>query len=394
MSRLTENETKELITQIGTMLNEDVFGVIYDYLELHPEMRGELNSAFPFPNKIKIGILNKYLVVEYVGPEDKDSNHISITGQDRPRDTIENFLDIDIKHEFINKFPISDNIENMVFFLGYSMNYLTDYFYDLPDMPYELICLNGMVDFESIETYTYISNTTIFWTDVNNLLKIRRIDFMEIVPLSEMGVDYHNQVSLELLVKRIIELKVPKYNVKVHQYLNEFIELISLDETTEVEITNYLSCHPQILQYALGCHELNPQILLEWQYETTLHDLKPDFMPQRMDGYCDIMEFKMPHISSSYMVGTPERRQASFQLDSAIAQINQYHEWCSQKINTDWLESKCGIKVFHPNKYLIIGHSKDFDAEERRRLREERNVIIYTYDEFIEMARFQVYRFR
>lgn len=35
-------------------------------------MRSELNSAFPFLNKIKIGILNKYLVVEYVGPEDKD----------------------------------------------------------------------------------------------------------------------------------------------------------------------------------------------------------------------------------------------------------------------------------------------------------------------------------
>lgn len=34
--------------------------------------------------------------------------------------------------------------------------------------------------------------------------------------------------------------------------------------------------------------------LLKWQYQTQDKDLKPDFMPERMDGYCDIMEFKMP----------------------------------------------------------------------------------------------------
>ena len=168
------------------------------------------------------------------------------------------------------------------------------------------------------------------------------------------------------------------------------IGLINLQETNEVDITE----HPEILQYAFGMNKLNAQTLLKWQYQTQDKDLKPDFMPERMDGYCDIMEFKMPHLDGKCIVGTNERKQPSYQVDSAIAQINKYDEWCSQKINTDWLEKEYNMKVFKPNKYLIMGHSSDFTAEDRRRLREERNIIIYTYDEFIEIARYQIYRYR
>ena len=47
--------------------------------------------------------------------------------------------------------------------------------------------------------------------------------------------------------------------------------------------------------------------LLKWQYQTQDKDLKLDFMPERMDGYCDIMEFKMPHLDGKCIVGTNER---------------------------------------------------------------------------------------
>lgn len=41
-----------------------------------------------------------------------------------------------------------------------------------------------------------------------------------------------------------------------------------------------------------------------------------------------------------------------------------------------------------------MGHSQDFTAEQRRKLREQRNVTILTYDEFIGMTRYQIYRYR
>lgn len=81
---------------------------------------------------------------------------------------------MDLSHEIINKFAIGEPIENMTFFLGDSIAYLTDYFYDLTQMPSEMICMNGMVDFESIKTNSYISNTTFFWTNADNELKIRK----------------------------------------------------------------------------------------------------------------------------------------------------------------------------------------------------------------------------
>lgn len=152
--------------------------------------------------------------------------------------------------------------------------------------------------------------------------------------------------------------------------------------------------NPEIMQYAFGTNRLNPQILLEWQYKTDMHDLKPDFMPERMDGFCDIFEFKKPHLKSKSLVGSKERQQPSHEIDAAIAQLNRYDEWCSQYVNIDWLEKNKGVKVLHPQKYLIMGHSQDFTSEQRRLLREQRNVTILAYDEFIEMARFQIYRYR
>ena len=395
MSRWSKEELETALNSITKLLNERVFGVVSDYLKLYPERRAEINCAFPFPRMIRVGLLKKHLVIEYCGPEDNGSEVVTAQGVDWPSCGIEDFLDIDLKHEMVDVLTFDGPIQNMSFFLGKSIEHLTDYFYDLTQIPYELICMNAMIDFENIDRYTYISNTTFFWTTNKDLLKIRKIDFMEIIPFTENGeVFFYNEESIKELAKCIIHKKVPKYNIKLHEYLNEFIELINLQDTGEVEITDFLAKHPVILQYAFGINELNPQILLEWQYVTKNSNLKPDFMPRRMDGYCDIMEFKRPHLNGKYMVGTNERRQPSYQIDSAVAQINLYGEWCSQKVNAVWLENKYQIKVCNPIKYLIIGHSKDFKAEDRRKLREERNIVIYTYDEFIEMARCQIYRYK
>lgn len=139
-------------------------------------------------------------------------------------------------------------------------------------------------------------------------------------------------------------------------------------------------------------NELNPQCLLKWQFNSDKTDLQPDFLPVRMDGFSDILEFKLPHLKSKPMVGTPERKQSSFEIDSAIAQLDLSEEWCSQEVNLKWLEKEKKIKIIQPQRFLVIGHSVDFQKEDRARLRKTRNTTVFTYDEFIEMARFQVYR--
>ena len=65
---------KTIITNVMTLLNEDVFGTIYDFLQIHSEKRNTLNCAFPFPPNIRIGLLKECLVIEYCSPEEVDSD--------------------------------------------------------------------------------------------------------------------------------------------------------------------------------------------------------------------------------------------------------------------------------------------------------------------------------
>lgn len=100
----------------------------------------------------------------------------------------------------------------------------------------------------------------------------------------------------------------------------------------------------------------------------------------------DILEFKLPNLKSKPIVGSSTKSQPSHEVDTAIAQINEYDKWCSQEVNQQWLFETKNIRVKHPRKYLVIGHSKDFEPEQRQELRETRNVVIITYDELIDMA--------
>lgn len=46
--------SKEDLSKVINLLNEKVFGVINDFLELHPDRRAEINCAFPIPKLIRI----------------------------------------------------------------------------------------------------------------------------------------------------------------------------------------------------------------------------------------------------------------------------------------------------------------------------------------------------
>lgn len=392
---MNEKKLEKFFKSVIDELNDSVLGRIYATLQLEPSLRKSMNPAFPFPKDIRIGILKNCFAVEFVGPSDETDEPLKSKGIYNPTWDIYDFLEIDIKHLKHLSVETSSSIENMAFFLGDSIAYLTDYFYDFSQLPAEFIQINGLIDFSRVSKPIYISNTTFFWTNAKGDLKIKHIDFLEIFPYDEeSNIYYHDELSFEHFGKFILDYQVPTYKVLLHKQLNEFIELINLPNTNEPQITKYLELNPEILQLSFGLDKLNPQIELKWQYETEKVTLKPDFLPVKMDKYSDIMEFKLPHLNSKPMVGSESRRHPSFEIDSAIAQIDLYEEWCSQEVNIRWLEKEKGIKILHPRRILIIGHSNDFSAEDRARLRKIRNTSVFTYNEFIELARYQIYRIK
>lgn len=390
---LDQKQLEEFGKKIVDQLNLEVYPYLEQSLKSNRNIRKTLNPAFPFPKEIRIGFLDKCLIVEQIGPEDILSESIPSTLIWRPEFDMFDFLSIDLKHLNPIKFNLDGPIENVSFFLGESAIFLCDYFYDFLQNPKDLI-FESVIDLTGVKAPTYMSNVTFFWTDLNGHLKIRHIDFMEIFPVMEGGWGYHDSESIKRLRNFLLNYKVPNYSVELHKVLNEFIELINKSETNEPEITLYLENNPEILKLAFGARKLNPQVLLEWQYEKHADNLQPDFLVERMDGYCDILEFKLPHLKSKPVVGKKSRKMPSSEIDEAIAQVDLYKEWCEQEVNAQWLESNKGIKVKAPHQIIVIGHSKDFSAEDRRAFKQVRNASIFTYDEFIDLVRYHLYNFR
>ena len=389
--------TKEEIEKFGKdvikELNDVVFNNIFNYLKEHPEERKNLNPAFPFPKQLRIGILKDCLVIEYIGPEEEGKEEFETKIIYNETFDLYDFLDMDISHFKSRAIEMNENIHNMNFFLGESMTYLCDYFYDFSQINQDVM-LNGYVDLRDVKKPCVMNNCTFFYTDKNKVLKIRHIDLLELFPIMTKGIPYHTKESLLYFSNYVISNKFPQYDIELHKHLNNFIELINLPETTETTITSFIEKHPALLQVAFGFHKLNPQKKLIWQDNSKRKSLKPDFMPQSMDGYCDILDFKLPHLKSNAIVGKVERKQPSHEIDECVAQLDSYEEFCEQHINKEWLLKTYNIKIEASQRYIIMGHSKDFSAEDRQMIRKKRNTVFFTYDEFIEMARFQIYRIR
>lgn len=391
------NLTKDEIENFGKVviqrLNDVVFNNIYNYLRENPNQRKFLNPAFPYPKTIKIGILKDHFVVEYIGPEDESKNDFETEIIYQPEFDIYNFLELDFDRTNTPSININESIINMNFFLGNSITYLCDYFYDFMQIREDFM-LNCFIQLDKADKAIVINNCTFFYTDKNDGVKIRHIDLLEIFPIMKEGILYHSDESLVYFSNYIISNKFPQYDVELHKILNKFIELINLGDTDEPDITDFVEENPELLQLAFGFNKLNPQTDLVWQDRTGRNNLKPDFLPEDMSGYSNILDFKLPHLKSNPIVGRTNREHPSYEIDKCIAQLDTYEEFCTQHINKEWLMKEYSIKVDSPQRYIIMGHSKDFSPEERQKIRKQRRTTFFTYDEFIEMARYQIYRIK
>jgi hypothetical protein len=395
MAGMRRSDFERFLAGLTQDLNTRVFPRVHQALLANPSLRERLSPAFPFPKKVRVGALDTHLVVEYVGPEDAQSETFDTEGVWLPGLSVFEFLGINLDHLRCNRFTFTAPLENMQVFLGDAMSLLGDYLYDVVANPHDLM-LNGIPDFTAASEPIYVSNVTFLWSDAQGALRVRRIDFLELMPIQKkgkkIGWPYHTEESLEHFAEFIINYGVPAYRPHLHAILNEFIHLVADRNAEETELTAYLGSHPEILQLAFGAYDLNPQTELVWQYESGKPDLQPDFMPTRMDGYADILEFKLPRLQGRPTVGGATRQHPSFEIDAALAQIDEYQEWCEQETNRRWLTSTKGIKVLRPHTYLVIGHRDDFSAQDRQKLRGRRNATVFTYDEFIAMTRMQLYR--
>ena len=126
----THKQLEKFCQDISSDLNDVVFNNIHNYLREHPEERCNLNPAFPFPQMVRIGILQNHLAIEYIGPNKEDEKLFHTELSYKPEHDLYDYLGIDIKHLNISRIPVDESMHDMNFFLGESFDYLTNYFYD------------------------------------------------------------------------------------------------------------------------------------------------------------------------------------------------------------------------------------------------------------------------
>ena len=177
------------------------------------------------------------------------------------------------------------------------------------------------------------------------------------------------------------------------QQMNRFVEFIGNKDNSEPQITRLL--YSEDLQFVLkmrfSAKEIHPECVCEWQSEKR-KAIKPDLFVVGADGYADIVEFKLPNLLSSTVVGTANRETFNSSINSYISQTRVYKEYFDDPNNRKHIKEKYGFDVYKPKRHLIIGRRWHFDKNEWRLIASDfSDLVIHTYDDLIDGVVVQFY---
>jgi len=166
--------------------------------------------------------------------------------------------------------------------------------------------------------------------------------------------------------------------------ISDFERLTNEPELKEKDLQSFLEANPEFLFFGTRYKKIFPQIVLEREGKP---NLIPDFVLERVtDGYCDILDIKLP--DERVLVGPDERRRFSYSVEDAIAQVSEYREYFDDPSNRENIERIHGVKIYKPNILVLIGDSKNIDVEELIRIRDRRkDGEVITYSELVRQMR-------
>jgi hypothetical protein len=176
--------------------------------------------------------------------------------------------------------------------------------------------------------------------------------------------------------------------------MNRFVEFIGNKTNTEPEITRLLASEDFrfALKMRFSANEIHAECNCEWQSEQRAA-IKPDFFVVGTDGYADIVEFKLPELSASVVVGSNNRETFSATINSYISQTRVYRDYFDDPNNRAYVKTTFGFDVYKPKRYLIVARRWDFNTREWREIAaDHQDLIILTYDDLIDGVVVQFYK--
>ena len=93
-------------------IKDNVLSKVHDVLVLHLELHSNLNSAFPYSHKLRVGIINNCLAIGYIGPNNDRMDDFISEGVYNENLDVYDFLGLEIKHLKATN-PLKLNIRNI-----------------------------------------------------------------------------------------------------------------------------------------------------------------------------------------------------------------------------------------------------------------------------------------
>lgn len=241
-----------------------------------------------------------------------------------------------------------------------------------------------------------------FFDANENGLKTRHIKWIDFIPTDYLDIDDESErfrPLLEPYAKMVeIDLRVTypttdDFKYERLQKLNRFIELFADSSNHEPAITNMLSQkeYEFILKMRFAAKAVHSQKLCVWQSEEK-SAIQPDFFIERPDGFADIIEFKLPILKRSSVVGQSNREVFSAEINSYIAQTRVYLEYFEDPRNRKYVSATYGFNVRYPKRFLVMGRRWNFKSDEWRAITSEYpDLQIISYDDLVDGVRMQFY---
>jgi len=190
--------------------------------------------------------------------------------------------------------------------------------------------------------------------------------------------DINKRLMEELSIFRYAYLKsqVPTYK----RALAEFKRLVR-DQKTEAVYQKFFEKNAWLL--GLEYIRAKPQ-------EQAGSEDIPDFLMERFDGYCDIIELKRP--SHPLFIEEGGKSKQSKELKNAISEVMDYIDYYSEQYSYELVHHD--QNVYKPVAKIIIGSSLSDDHKKKLRQHNSylHRIVILTYDEVAQSAE-QVIKF-
>lgn len=390
------------------LLNDFYWKPFHDELRANPSLQNTVPSFLHYHDNLAVYFGRTHIAIEYLGSEIEEKSPSS--------------YDIQVKSYDFSK---NENslLEQIV---GFNLGSTLDFAIPMPEYSEDLILASAR-GFEKLHEigwnytaqeaiYSFNSNlpdpqpgkfcrlinAAIFDADESGLIT-RRFQWIDFFPIEfkdvdedteELGIDtgYWEKLARN---DAHIKLALPNdYKFQKLPLINSFVELWGNSQTTETQITRFLAedLHKFILTMRFGAQDIKSEILCEWQSEDR-QDIKPDFFIVHTDGYADIVEFKLPTIGKSLVVGKQNRETFGAWLQSYIAQTRVYSEFFDDPNNRSWFEKKYGFKVYKPRRYLVVGRRTDFAPEIWRSIAADyQDIALLNYDDLVDGVKAQFYK--